>query len=131
LPYCQSIEFPSGLVPVKRLIDTVVHKITFLHTIAYPADLTPDNRDNTPIDKRVGESKTPDENEIQLIAKESPERMSWSRGQDCRGPIGDQRRESKWRRQGAARKGSERKGGRRHPILGWSSAGWPNSLSGF
>jgi hypothetical protein len=116
---------------VKRLIDTVVHKIAFLHTRAYPADLTPDNRDNLPIDKRIGAGKTPDENEIQLIAKESPERMSWSRDQDFRGPIGDQRRESRWRRQGTARKASEREGGRRHPILEWSSAGWPDSLSGF
>jgi hypothetical protein len=80
---------------MKRLIDTVVHKIAFLHTSAYAADLIPDNRDNIPIDKRVRESKTPDENEIQLIPKESPERMSWSRGQDLRGPIGDQRRESR------------------------------------
>jgi hypothetical protein len=49
---------------VKRLINTVVHIIAVLHTRAYPADLTPDNPDNIPIDKRVGEGKTPDENEI-------------------------------------------------------------------
>jgi hypothetical protein len=108
-----------------------VHKIAFLHTRADPADLIPDNRDNIAIDKKAGEGKTPDENEIELIAKESPERMFWSRDQDFRGPIGDQRKESRWRRQGAARKGSERVGGRRHPILGWSSAGWPDRLSGF
>jgi hypothetical protein len=67
---------------VKRLIDTVVHKIASLHTRAYPADLTPDNRDKIPIDKRVGEGKTPDDNEIQLIAKENLERMLGGSGSD-------------------------------------------------